>query len=137
MSETGRGAVGLPASREVARAAARAAADKQAERVVILDVHELIVITDLFVICSGSTDRQVKTIVEEVERVLRERLGRKPARREGTGEAAWVLLDYVDLVVHVFEDEARDYYDLERLWADAPRVDWGGDTTPASAGSGD
>jgi ribosome-associated protein len=124
-------------SREAAVLAARAASDKQATDIAILDVHELIVITDLFVICSGSTDRQVKTIVEEVERVLRGRLGRKPARREGTGEAAWVLLDYVDLVVHVFEDEARDYYDLERLWADAPRVDWGGDTTPASAGSGD
>jgi ribosome-associated protein len=102
-------------------AAARAAAAKQAEDVSILDVHGLIVITDYFVICSGGTERQVRTIVEEVERGLRE-LGRKPIRREGETELRWVLLDYVDVVVHVFAEEEREYYDLERLWRDAPRV---------------
>jgi ribosome-associated protein len=111
-------------SREMAVAAARAAAEKQAHDVVILDVHDLIVITDYFVLCTGTSDRQVKTVVEEVEKALR-RLGSKPVRREGEQESRWVLLDYVDVVVHVFAPEERDYYDLERLWLDAPRVEWG------------
>jgi len=111
-------------SRSTAVAAAQAAAAKQAEDIAILDVRELIVITDYFVIASGSTERQVKTIVDEVERVLREVHEVKPVRREGESDARWVLLDYVDFVVHVFADEEREYYDLERLWADAPRVDW-------------
>jgi ribosome-associated protein len=110
-------------SREMAVAAARAAADKQAQDVVVLDVHELIVITDFFVLCTGTSDRQVKTVVEEVERALRE-LGQKPVRREGEQESRWVLLDYVDVVVHVFAPEERDFYDLERLWLDAPRIEW-------------
>jgi ribosome-associated protein len=123
-------------SREIAAAAARAAADKQAEDVVVLDVHDLIVITDLFVICTGTSDRHVKTVVEEVEKALRG-LGQKPVRREGEQEARWVLLDYVDVVVHVFAEEERDYYDLERLWRDAPRLGWDGegDGVVASAGS--
>jgi ribosome-associated protein len=121
-------------SREAAVAAARAAADKQAEDIAILDVHDLIVITDFFVICSGSSDRQVKSVVEEVEEALRA-LGLRPVRREGEQESRWVLLDYVDVVVHVFADEERAYYDLERLWADAPRVDWRDGGVAASAGS--
>jgi ribosome-associated protein len=108
-------------SRQAALAAARAAGDKQATDVAILDVHGLIVITDYFVIASGSTGRQVRTIVEEVERALRE-LDRKPVRREGETEGRWVLLDYVDVVVHVFAEEEREFYDLERLWRDAPRL---------------
>ena len=111
-------------SRPTAVAAAQAAAAKQAADIAILDVRELIVITDYFVIVSGSTDRHVKTIVDEVERELREKLDVKPVRREGDADARWVLLDYVDVVVHVFAQEEREYYDLERLWADAPRVDW-------------
>jgi len=120
-------------SRELAVAAARAAAAKQASDIAILDVHGLIVITDYFVICSGGTDRQVRTIVEEVERAVRD-LGRKPLRREGETESRWVLLDYVDVVVHVFADEEREYYDLERLWRDAPRVELD-DRGQAAAGS--
>ncbi len=112
-----------PDSRGVARLAARAAAAKQATDVVILDVRDLIVITDYFVIASGQTERQVRTIVEEVERQLR-RCGARPVRREGEQEGRWVLLDYVDVVVHVFGQEEREYYDLERLWRDAPRVGW-------------
>jgi ribosome-associated protein len=107
----------------MAVAAARAAGSKQAADIVILDVHDLIVITDFFVIATGTSDRQVKTIVEEVEKALRE-TGMKPLRREGETEAQWVLLDYVDVVVHVFSKEQREYYDLERLWRDAPRVEW-------------
>ena len=110
-------------SRDTAIAAALAAASKQAEGIVILDVHGLIVITDYFVIATGSSDRQVKTIVDEVETALRDR-DRKPVRREGETEARWVLLDYVDVVVHVFAEMERDFYDLERLWLDAPRLEW-------------
>ena len=110
-------------SREVAVSAARAAAAKQATDVVILDVHEVIVITDFFVIATGSSERQVKTVVDEIEKALRDG-GAKPVRREGETEGRWVLLDYVDVVVHVFAEEERDYYSLERLWSDAPRVPW-------------
>ena len=120
-------------SRDIAVTAARAAAAKQAADVTILDVHDLIVITDYFVICSGDTDRQVKTIVEEVERAVRD-LGEKPIRREGDTDSHWVLLDYIDVVVHVFAQEEREYYDLERLWRDAPRLGWDA-TDQAAAGS--
>jgi len=103
--------------------AARAAAAKQGDRIVVLDVRELIVITDYFVIANGTSERQVRTIVEEVEKALRGQ-GVKPVRREGEDQGAWVLLDFVDVVVHVFGAEERDYYDLERLWRDAPVVEW-------------
>jgi ribosome-associated protein len=111
-------------SRATAVAAAQAAAAKQGSDIVILDVRELIVITDYFVIASGSSERQVRTIVEEVEKEIRERLDTKPVRREGEDGWQWVLLDYVDVVVHVFDEERREYYDLERLWRDAPRLEW-------------
>jgi len=110
-------------SRDLAKSAARAASSKQGRDVVILDVRDLIVITDYFVIATGSSDRQVRTIAEEIERALRER-GLKPVRREGERGGHWVLLDFVDFVAHVFQDDDRSYYDLERLWADAPRVPW-------------
>lgn len=74
-------------------------------------------------ICSGTSDRQVATLVEEIERACREAGGRRPFRREGEQGARWMLLDYVDVVVHVFHEEARDFYRLETLWSDAPRVD--------------
>lgn len=121
-----------PDSRAVAVAAARAASDKQASRIVVLDVHEPIVITDYFVICTASSIRQIRTVIDEIERVTRE-MGVKPFRREGEGEAGWWLLDYFDVVVHVFSEEERDYYDLERLWRDAPEVDW---ETSEAASSG-
>jgi ribosome-associated protein len=115
---------GLGAARAVALAAARAAADKQATDIVILDVHELIVITDFFVICTAATQRQLKTVIGSVEDAVRGGLQIRPARREGEADAGWWLLDYVDVVVHVFGSEQRDYYDLERLWRDAPRLGW-------------
>jgi ribosome-associated protein len=113
----------LPPSREVAVAAARAAADKQSTDIVVLDVHDIIVITDYFVICSAGTQRQVRAVIDAIEASLKE-LGVKPLRREGEPEAGWWLLDYVDVVVHVFGEEEREYYDLERLWKDADRVSW-------------
>ncbi len=110
-------------SKTLAVAAARAAAEKKASDVVVLDVGDLIVITDYFVIASGATERQVRTIADEVEKTLAAK-GAKPLRREGIEQGRWVLLDFVDIVVHVFTSEERDYYELERLWKDAPRVSW-------------
>ena len=120
---TAGGAGSLPPSRDVAIAAARAAADKQATDIVVLDVSKIIVITDHFVICSAGTQRQIRSVIDAVEASLRD-LGVKPMRREGEAEAGWWLLDYVDVVVHVFGEEERAYYDLERLWSDAPQVGW-------------
>lgn len=117
----------------LARRAAGAASEKKAADVVILDVSQQLVITDYFVICSGNTDRQVRTIAESVEERLREHGGLKPYRREGEREARWVLLDYVDFVVHVFQTDERDYYDLERLWGDAERIDTEGSDERAAA----
>ena len=119
----GRGGESLPSGREIAVAAARAAADKQAEDIVVLDVGSIIVITDFFVICSAGSQRQIRTVIDAVEGSVRD-LGAKPVRREGESEAGWWLLDYIDVVVHVFGGEERAYYDLERLWSDAKRVSW-------------
>jgi ribosome-associated protein len=127
---TGGGADALPPSRDVAIAAARAANDKQATDIVVLDVSDIIVITDLFLICTASTRRQIRSVIEGIEEALRG-LGVKPMRREGETDAGWWLLDYIDVVVHVFGEEEREYYDLERLWSDAPRVEW--ETSDAAA----
>ena len=108
---------------ELARLAARTASSKQAEAIVILDVRELITITDYFVICSGSSDRQVKTIADDVVKGLKE-AGARPVRVEGESGARWILVDYVDFVLHVFHEEEREFYRLENLWRDAPVVDW-------------
>lgn len=113
----------MTGSREAAVIAARAAASKQARDVVVLDVRDLIVITDYFVIVSGTSDRQVRAVAEEIEGAVRP-LGLRPVRREGQREGHWVLLDFVDFVAHVFHQEERDYYGLERLWSDAPLVEW-------------
>ena len=103
--------------------AARAASAKQGEGVLVLDVRDLITITDYFVIASGASDRQVKTISEEIVTALRGE-GTKPVRIEGEAGSQWILLDFVDFVVHVFHQDERDHYRLERLWIDAPRVEW-------------
>ena len=110
--------------RQWARTAARAAWAKGGEETVVIEVGEVLAITDAFVITSGRNTRQVKTIAEEVEARLKADGGIAPLRVEGLGDASWILLDYGDLVVHVFLDETRRYYDLERLWSDAPRVAW-------------
>jgi len=121
-------------SREIALAATEAARDKQATDVVVLDVAELLSITDYFVICSASSDRQIKTVIQAVEDRVRHDLDLRPVRREGEADAGWWLLDYVDVVVHVFGDEERAYYDLERLWRDAPRPGWATESAARSAG---
>ena len=104
--------------------AARAADAKSGEDTVILSMEDVLGITDAFVITSGRNARQVRTIVDEVERQVGEMHGRKPVRVEGLADARWVLMDYGDFLVHVFLDEAREYYDLEHLWADAGRIPW-------------
>lgn len=109
-------------ARNIATAAAHAAADKKAIDVVVLDVSDQLVITDAFVIASAPNERQVGAIVDNVEEKLR-LSGHKPVRREGAREGRWVLLDYVDVVVHVQHDEERSFYGLERLWKDCPRIE--------------
>lgn len=104
---------------EMATVAAQAASSKLATDVVVIDVSGQLVITDCFVIASASNDRQVNAIVDEVEEKMRV-AGHKPARREGTREGRWVLLDYVDIVVHIQHQEEREFYALERLWRDCP-----------------
>ncbi len=106
---------------EMATVAARAAASKLADDVVVIDVSDQLVITDCFVIASASNERQVNAIVDEVEEKMRE-AGYKPARREGTREGRWTLLDYVDIVVHIQHQDERDFYALDRLWRDCPLV---------------
>jgi ribosome-associated protein len=106
---------------DMATIAARAAAAKLAEDVVVIDVSGQLVITDCFVIASGANDRQVNAIVDEVEEQMR-RAGYKPARREGTREGRWTLLDYVDIVVHIQHQDERNFYALDRLWRDCPTV---------------
>jgi ribosome-associated protein len=104
--------------------AARAADDKKAEDTVVLDVGDIIGITEVFVITSGTNPRQVRTICDEIELALKVDGGGPPLRIEGLDAATWVLLDFGDLVVHVFLAETREYYALERLWTDAPRIAW-------------
>jgi ribosome-associated protein len=106
---------------ELATAAAQAAADKKADDIVLLDVSEQLVITDAFVIASAPNERQVAAIVDEIEERLR-LLDAKPVRREGAREGRWVLLDFIDVVVHVQHTEERTFYSLERLWKDCPTI---------------
>jgi ribosome-associated protein len=107
-----------------ARIAARAADAKKGEDIVVLDVGDIIGIVDTFVITSASNTRLVRTIVDEVEKQLFEQTAIKPRAVEGLDDMSWVLLDYGDLVVHVFLNETRAFYSLERLWSDAARVQW-------------
>jgi ribosome-associated protein len=93
---------------------------------VVLDVGEVLAIVDWFVITSAGNPRQVRTIAEEIEAAVKRAGGGGPIRVEGTDDARWILLDMGDVVVHVFLDEVRNYYELERLWSDVPRLDWEG-----------
>jgi ribosome-associated protein len=103
--------------------AAEAASEKLADGIIAYDVSDQLFITDAFVLCSASNDRQVRAIVDEIERRLREEAEVKPARREGERDHRWVLLDYVDVVVHVQHEEERVFYALERLWKDCPQLE--------------
>jgi ribosome-associated protein len=128
---------------EFARKAVAAALEKKAEDVVALDVSEVCSFARTLIICHGNSHRQVRTISEAIRRKLRED-GRRPHHVEGGKDRDWVLMDYLDFVVHIFVEERRRFYDLERLWGDAPRYDLetgdrlqdgGGKTPDARAGS--
>ncbi|MGI5486595.1 ribosome silencing factor [Microtetraspora malaysiensis] len=110
-------------SRQLVQVAAEAAAEKLADDIIAYDVSEQLVITDAFLLCSASNDRQVRAIVDEIEEKLRVEADAKPVRREGEREGRWVLLDYIDIVVHVQHEEERTFYALERLWKDCPSIE--------------
>ena len=114
--------------------AARAAAAKQGQDIIVLEVGGVLAITDVFVITSAPNARLVKTIVDEIEKQVKADGGQSPLSIEGLNDAQWVLLDYGDFVVHVFLDEVRRYYDLERLWSDVPRVPFTDDVRSAAGG---
>jgi ribosome-associated protein len=109
-------------SLSIIRTAATAAADKLAENLVALDVSERLGITDAFLIASATSERQVNAIVDGIEKALQEQHGIRPVRREGRGLGRWVLLDYVDIVIHVQHVEDRVFYALDRLWGDCPAI---------------
>ena len=117
---------------QMATVAARAAAAKLAQDIVVIDVSAQLAITDLFVIASASNERQANAIVDEVEEKMRQ-AGYKPARREGAREGRWVLLDYVDIVVHIQHTDERNFYALDRLWRDCPLIGVDLDGVDASA----
>jgi ribosome-associated protein len=111
-------------AREVAIVAARAADEKQGSNIQVLDVGDVLAITEMFVVTSASNSRQVRTIASEITTQVREQLGRALLRSEGAGEQQWVLLDYGDVIVHIFAEEMREFYEIERLYTDVPVVSW-------------
>ncbi len=108
--------------REMLKIAVKAVDDKKASDIVALDISRIASFADYFLLCTGESSRQIQAIADEVERKLRE-AGVRPAHIEGYRNAEWVLMDYIDLVVHVFSKSARAFYDLERLWRDARKLD--------------
>ena len=108
---------------EIVQAAAATALSRRARNAVILDLRQLPSFTNFFVICSGASDTQVEGISDAVRDELEDNWNERPWHREGDRNADWVLLDYVDFVVHIFLEDKREYYNLERLWADAPQIE--------------
>ena len=121
-------------------ASVEAALDKKAENLVVLDLRGLSDIADYFVICHGSSDRQVMAIADSIEDQLKRNFELLPNSLEGRRNGEWILMDYIDFVVHIFVEDKRDFYRLERLWGDAPRVDWaeaiGGDAQKLQSPTG-
>jgi ribosome-associated protein len=114
--------------RAFAIAAARIAADNRTEDVVVLDVRELCTFTDFFVLGTGTSDRQMSAVMDQIREFGRDR-DWTPMRKSNLGDGKWILADYVDVVIHLFDEEHRDYYDLESLWGDAARIAWRPDDT--------
>ena len=125
------------AGRTLAVLAARTADDKKATDVVVLDVGDVLSITGWFVIASAPNRRLVRTVAEEVEQAAKEQLGRAPVRTEGLREQQWILIDFGDVVVHVFLDAQREFYEIERLYGDVPRVAWQAPAGSLSTGDDD
>ncbi len=109
---------------ELAVFAARAASDMKATDVIVLDVGAVLSIAGYFVIAGASNPRLVRAVVDDIEAKVKSELGRSPVRTEGIREQQWSLIDYGDVVVHVFLDSVREFYEIERLYMDAPRVEW-------------
>ncbi len=109
-------------SAELAERIAAIASDKKAMDIRVIDLRGIVSYTDFFVICSGNSERQTKAIHDAIHQSLKDEQGLLPRRAEGSGEARWILLDYLDCVVHIFTPEARSYYRLEQLWGEAPAV---------------
>lgn len=114
----------MASARDVAVVAARAADEKQGSNIQVLDVGDVLAITEMFVVTSASNSRQVRAIASEIATQVREQLGRALLHSEGAGEQQWVLLDYGDVVIHIFAEEMREFYEIERLYTDVPVVDW-------------
>lgn len=110
----------------VAVLAARTASDRKASDIVVLDVGDVLAITGYFVIVSASNPRQVRAVAEDVEARIATTFGRSPVRTEGLREQQWILIDYGDVVVHVFLESVREFYDIERLYMESPKVAWDG-----------
>ena len=108
---------------EEVKLALACASDKKAFDLRALDLREIASFTEFFIIASGSNQRQVQAITDEIEEQLKKQLKSKPVRTEGYASAEWVLMDYGDFIVHIFEQKAREFYDLERLWRDANKVE--------------
>ena len=119
LSAKGRKRPDVPDAPALAGMIVEAIRSKKAKDVVVIDLREVSEMTDFFVLCTGESDLQVKAIVDGVRESIKDAVGERPWRTEGYSHRQWVLMDYVDVVVHVFDTERRDYYSLERLWADA------------------
>jgi len=108
---------------EFAHQAAIIADENRAEDIVILDLRGICAIADFFIIATGTSDRQMRAVADQIE-AFGQTVGQKPYGVSGYDSASWLLLDYVDVVIHLFEESKRKYYDLELLWGDAPRINW-------------
>lgn len=109
-------------SREMTRLAIKALEDKKGNDIRVIDIQDVSIIADYFIIASGSNSNQVQTMADNVEEVLG-RSGYEPRQLEGYGTATWILMDYNDIIVHIFSEEDRLFYDLERIWRDGKNVD--------------
>ncbi len=120
-------------ARDLAVAAARIADDGKGSDIVVLQVGDVISLTEYFVVVGASNKRLVDALVQDVEAKIREQTGRSPVRVEGARENQWVLVDYGDVIVHVFLSEIRDFYEIERLYSDVPKVEWADASSPANS----
>ena len=123
----------MKTAKELALLAARALADKKAKEIQALEITDLTTLADYFVIATGSSNTQINALVDNVEKVLHEEAGEQPLHREGYRGGTWVLLDYGCICVHVFSQEAREFYSLERLWKDGKPLDLSGVLMPDEA----
>ncbi len=122
---------------ELAELIAEAADSKKASDIAIIDMRELVAYTDYMVLATGQTPRQTKAIADEVRKLVKEQTGAFARRTEGDREGEWILMDYIDVVVHIFTREAREFYRLDRLWREAPIEEYAADETTAEAVTAD